>query len=64
MEKNSLLTPITPRQRLYNECRQVKIRQDGREVWNRKATIATIRAHPQGRVLFPELFDTELNPND
>ena len=56
------LADITPRQRLYMECRKVKVTRRGLERWDRKATIAAVKIHPLGRALFPELFDTEPNP--
>jgi len=51
------LADISPRLRLFMECRKVKTTRRGGERWDRKATAAAIRLHPQGRALFPELFD-------
>lgn len=48
---------LTPRQRLYNECRKVKMTRRGLERWDRKATAEAIKAHPLGKSLFPELFE-------
>jgi hypothetical protein len=47
------------RQRVYSECRRVKVSNRGIERWDRKATVTAIRSHPLGKTLFPELFETE-----
>ena len=49
------LGELSPRMRLYIECRKVKQTIRG-ERFDRKATIAAIKSHPLGKALYPELF--------